>query len=270
MPLQPPSESEILTSYLLHPSPLPTILPYKSFLALLPPGASAASARQHPTELKRLYRDLQYQRDVIVHDVSQRIEDECRRSVELTARLGRQIRREEEQRGRKRKRNGEDEGVDNSDVDAEEQEQETHFDTALHGGQPLGTTLPTATAKHNHTTTTLLEAMASATRSLSDEIADLEKEIAALHKESQDMIGNLSDLPYDGRSAREVSPTATEFTIETTEEERHEQEEQYQRALEIERSNKKFTDWLQKLMTEGRPARRSHEGSKTIETQAID
>ncbi|OQV04803.1 hypothetical protein CLAIMM_09631 [Cladophialophora immunda] len=210
MPPHTPSESEILTSYLLHPSPLPTILPYKSFLALVPPSASS-SARQHPTELKRLYRDLQFQRDIVIDDVRRRIEDERRRSVELTARLGRQIRREEEglRRGRKRKRkegsargddgdDGDDDEKSDSDVDKEEQE--TQFDTALHDGRALGNTLPTATAKHNHTATTLLAAMATAGEDLTAEIADLEAQIDALRTQAKDTIGNLSDLRY-GRFA---------------------------------------------------------------------
>ncbi|OAP59616.1 hypothetical protein AYL99_06914 [Fonsecaea erecta] len=202
MPPQTPSESEILTSYLLHPSPLPTILPYKSFLALLPPSAS--SARLHPTELKRLYRELQFQRDIVIDDVRRRIDDECRRSVELTARLGRQIMREEGlKRGRKRKRTGVDdnENADEAaDSDVDDEEEETHFDTALHNGQPLGNTLPTPTTKHNHSTKTLLAAMATAGDDLVAEIADLEFQIDVLRQQSQDTVGNLSDLRY-GRFA---------------------------------------------------------------------
>ncbi|KIW90274.1 uncharacterized protein Z519_08918 [Cladophialophora bantiana CBS 173.52] len=215
MSLQLPSESEILTSYLLHPSPLPAILPYKSFLALLPPSLSSFG-RQHPTELKRLYRDLQFQRDILIDDVRRRIEDECRRSVELKARLGRQVRREEgllrvTSRKKKRKHgsigsndnnNNEDAehgaATDDDDIDAEEKE--TQFDTALHDGQPLGHTLPMATAKHNHTTTTLLAAMTTASQDLASEIADLEAQIATLRSQCGDNVGNLSDLRY-GRFA---------------------------------------------------------------------
>ncbi|KAH0841241.1 hypothetical protein AYO21_06878 [Fonsecaea monophora] len=206
-----PSESEILTSYLLHPSPLSTILPYKSFLALLPPSA-ASFARQHPTELKRLYRDLQFQRAIVIDEVRQRIENECHRSVALTAMLGRQIRREEgtKKPSRKRKRadsrledgDGENppQAADDDSSDDDAGEQETRFDTALHSGQTLGNTLLTASVKHNHTTTTLLPAMTAARRELSCEIADLKDEIETLRAQSKDVVGSLSDLRY-GRFA---------------------------------------------------------------------
>ncbi|KAI1611736.1 hypothetical protein EDD36DRAFT_299041 [Exophiala viscosa] len=92
----PPTEAEILQSYLLHPSPLSTILPYSAFQALIP-----ASSRQN-LSLKRLYRDLQFQRNITIDDIRRRIEDECRRSTTLTARLARQIRREEDERERLR------------------------------------------------------------------------------------------------------------------------------------------------------------------------
>ncbi|RVX75821.1 hypothetical protein B0A52_00178 [Exophiala mesophila] len=108
-----PTESQILHSYLLHPSPLPTILPYKSFLNLVPKTVLSTVSSQ-PTILKRLYRDLQFQREINIDDVRRRIEAECRRSVEIQARLRRDVGREnlmQDRPGgitRKRKRNGDD------------------------------------------------------------------------------------------------------------------------------------------------------------------
>jgi len=90
----PPTEAELLQSYLLHPSPLSTILPYTAFQALIP-----ASSRQNPS-LKRLYRELQFQRDITIDDVRRHVEEECRRSTTLTAHLARQIHREENERAR--------------------------------------------------------------------------------------------------------------------------------------------------------------------------
>jgi centromere-localized protein 2 len=225
----PPSESQILHSYLLHPSPLPTILPYHSFLALLPKNATSLQTT-HATELKRLYRDLQFQRAVIVDDVRRRIESECTRSVSLTAQLARQVRREEhlkqqhkhkQQRNqnRKRKREPEDDrereqddtsSSSSSDNDDDDETNTTphldiqadiQTDTALHGGIPLSNTPAQPTTSLYHNGTSLLRAMETATGDLTAEIADVEAEIAALRAACEGTVGALSDLRY-GRFAR--------------------------------------------------------------------
>ncbi|KIW72799.1 hypothetical protein PV04_00971 [Phialophora macrospora] len=232
----PPSESQILHSYLLHPSPLPTILPYHSFLTLLPKNASSLQTT-HATELKRLYRDLQFQRAVIVDDVRRRIESECTRSVSLTAQLARKVRREEhlkqqyqqqqkQQRNRKRKRGPEDKREREHDDTSDDDETDTavppididiQTDTALHGGIPLSNTLvhPTGPSKKHspyHDGVSLLRAMETATRDLNSEIADLEAEIAALRGVCEETVGGLSDLRY-GRFGR-VSGSGGEKVVE--------------------------------------------------------
>lgn len=85
MPQPRHTETSILQSYLLPPSPLPTILPYSSFLQLVP-----AQHRSHP-HLKRLYRDLQFQRNVDVNTVRENIDREVARSASLKADLARRI-----------------------------------------------------------------------------------------------------------------------------------------------------------------------------------
>ncbi|ETI28643.1 hypothetical protein G647_01094 [Cladophialophora carrionii CBS 160.54] len=229
-----PTESQILHSYLLHPSPLPTILPYTAFLALLPKHPSSLQTT-HATELKRLYRDLEFQRAVIVDDVRRRIESECTKSISLTARLARQVRWEENlkqqrqrqrQRKRKRKRGPEHEHEhDHEDTYTSDDEctdtdtnTRSHLDidididiqadTALHDGVPLSNTLiqqPTGPSKHKHSLyhdgPSLLLAMDKATRDLDSEIADLEAEIDDLRSACQSTVGGLSDLRY-GRFGR--------------------------------------------------------------------
>jgi centromere-localized protein 2 len=206
MPPQPPTELQILHSYLLHPSPLPTILPYKAFLSLLP-KSSASLSQTHATELNRLYRDLHFQRDVIVDDVRRRIEAECVMAPVYTARLKRQVMREElstgpKRQSRKRKRQGaeDDDVVDASDEEVQAEDREVQFDTALHSGIPLSNTAPKATPRHNHTAESLLSAMESATRDLSSTIADLQSSIEKLARLHEEKVGNLSDLRY-GRFA---------------------------------------------------------------------
>ncbi|KAL6249778.1 hypothetical protein RBB50_003633 [Rhinocladiella similis] len=218
--MPPPNEHQILTSYLLHPSPLSTILPYASFQSLFP----SATSRTH-TDLKPFYRSLQSQRDSTLDDVRRRIQDECRRSTSLTTRLARQIRREEQSKptSRKRKRSAtttdhdrdtsgaesesepehsrqkSDNDSDN-DADIETTDQvEVGLDARLHG--PHGSTLPSTTARQNHGAKSLLDAMRTATADLQDEISSLEAQIAAVQAQCEESLGNLSDLRY-GRFAQ--------------------------------------------------------------------
>jgi len=205
----PPSESQILQSYLLHPSSLSTIIPYTTFQTLLP----AASSRQKTNpELRRLYRDLQFQRDVVVDDVRQRIETECRNGFGLRSRLSRQIRKQQGEsgfgKGRKRKRDNRDEDEDDGGVDMDEirqeddmtvddaDEVEIKLDTSLHG--PLGNTLRTATSQNNanHTIASLLSALSAANMDLSSEIMSLESKIEHLRRDCEERVGALSDLRY--------------------------------------------------------------------------
>ncbi|KIW49647.1 hypothetical protein PV05_11308 [Exophiala xenobiotica] len=225
----PPTESEILHSYLLHPSPLPTILPYTSFQSLLPKTHSSHNARQqHHPDLKLLYRSLQYQRDITLDDIRRRIEDECRRSKTLTARLARQVRREEQSnrpdlaaRSRKRKRscsqpindddhnhspnnNDDDHSSSPSSPSSQDENEYGHqislqIDTHLHG--LLGSTLPAANTRNNHSTQSLLFAMERAKHDLESEITSLEAQIATIHAECEETVGSLSDLRY-GRFAQ--------------------------------------------------------------------
>ncbi|KAK5451351.1 hypothetical protein LTS15_008115 [Exophiala xenobiotica] len=246
----PPTESEILNSYLLHPSPLTTILPYTSFRSLLPKANN--SGRPHHPDLKPLYRSLQLQRDITLDDIHRRIQDECRRSTTLTARLSRQLRREEQSdllaatKSRKRKRssrsqphndhdnnglNGlnadDDDDNDNEDSDhsssySSQDEHDHHtslqLDAHLHG--PLGSTLPAANARNNHSTQSLLFAMQRATHDLESEITSLEAQIATIHAECEETVGNLSDLRTEsaagkvqmtaGQESREMSSMRSE------------------------------------------------------------
>jgi len=192
-----PDEAEILTSYLLHPSPIPTILPYSRFQSLVPKASLPCS-----TELKRLYRDLQFQRDITIDDVRRRIEIECRRSTGLQARLARNLQREA---GTKRKREDGDENEnrtnryqtrrisEDSDSDADP-DHSIKLEDALHG--PLGNTIQPQTKKHNHTSASLLSSLATAAEDLASEIAFLETRIGELKKECEERVGGLSDLRY--------------------------------------------------------------------------
>ncbi|EXJ85643.1 hypothetical protein A1O1_06009 [Capronia coronata CBS 617.96] len=242
-----PSESEILYSYLLHPSPLSTILPFQTFQSLVankPSSSSSNSARttssahaaRHKPELKRLYRDLEFQRDITVDGVRRRIDQEARRSGGLLTRLRRQVRREEGERQsqstlnsrRKRKRVTDDEDEAGAGAGGDEDEDddissiggnndgdngrlETQIDVHLDG--PRGQTInhnnnPASTSRYksnpNHTISTLITAMATAKTDLEAEIAALETELETVRRECEEGVGALSDLRY-GRFAGPAS-----------------------------------------------------------------
>ncbi|EXJ92379.1 hypothetical protein A1O3_00929 [Capronia epimyces CBS 606.96] len=152
--MAPPSESQILYSYLLHPSPLPTIVPFQTFQGLVPNHASIRSSARPNPELKRLYRDLQFQRDITIDDVRRRIDDEVRRSAGLLARLRHQVRREEGESTasprsrRKRKRGAADEG-DDADEDENESESESEIQQASQQGASATRTGPGSTTDRN-------------------------------------------------------------------------------------------------------------------------
>jgi len=87
MPL--PTEPTILSSLLLPPAPLPTILPLAKFTALFP-----ASARPHP-QIPLLYRDLQHQRALDIDTVRKNIAAEAKRGEGQRREIARRRRREE-------------------------------------------------------------------------------------------------------------------------------------------------------------------------------
>lgn len=72
-----PTESTILANYLLVPAQLPAIISLKEFTDLFP------RAQQSSPQVKRLYRDLQTQRNALIDAVASNIENEARRAKAL-------------------------------------------------------------------------------------------------------------------------------------------------------------------------------------------
>ena len=108
------TESQILTRYLLPPSSLPTIIPYNTFLSLLPPSLSNSISTDpaFSSAVRKLYNDLHFQRTITLDIVSSNIERECARSGALKAKLAQSLQRELVASGHapgvKRKRQDED------------------------------------------------------------------------------------------------------------------------------------------------------------------
>ncbi len=68
-----PTEETILSTFLLNPSSLPTIISLQAFNALFP------RLEQSSPEIKRLYRALQYRRTLLTDAVAQDIDLEVKR-----------------------------------------------------------------------------------------------------------------------------------------------------------------------------------------------
>lgn len=89
----PPTEQTILSTFLLAPSPLPTILPLAQFTALFP------RSEQSSPEIKRLYRSLQHRRALVTDSVAQNIEEEVKRGKGQRRAVVRLRRAEEKEAG---------------------------------------------------------------------------------------------------------------------------------------------------------------------------
>lgn len=85
-----PTEESILANYLLIPAQLPTIISLKEFTELFP------RAQQSSPQVKRLYRDLQHQRNALVDAVESNIETEAKRAKALRREILRAKREAEE------------------------------------------------------------------------------------------------------------------------------------------------------------------------------
>lgn len=72
-----PTEATILANYLLVPAQLPTIISLKEFTEFFP------RAQQSSPQVRRLYRDLQNQRNALIDEVAANIETEAKRGKVL-------------------------------------------------------------------------------------------------------------------------------------------------------------------------------------------
>ncbi|TID24081.1 hypothetical protein E6O75_ATG02446 [Venturia nashicola] len=156
----PPTESNLLTSFLLPPSPLPTILPLPKFTALFPP--SLHSSPSIPT----LYADLHSQRTTTITDIRKNILSESSRGSLHLHHL------------RKARKPHNTHNTHNPLTEQENGEQE-HIQ-----------------GKETHTLATLPPSLSTAIKSIQSEISLLEKELAQVIGEIRVTVGDLSDLRY--------------------------------------------------------------------------
>lgn len=88
-----PTEATILTNYLLVPAQLPAIISLKEFTELFP------RAQQSSPQIRKLYRDLQNQRNDLIDEVASNIEIEVKRGKLLRREVLRAKREAEDQEG---------------------------------------------------------------------------------------------------------------------------------------------------------------------------
>lgn len=181
-PPPPPTESQILSSYLLTPASLPTILPLDHFRSLFP-----QKLRSHP-HIKPLYRDLQFLRSVDIDVVRENIVQEVRKGDRMKVEMWRAYQAGQNQRLKGAAIGGTDGGVVK---DEETEEKETELDTVLFG--QTGSVAPRA---QYHSMESLLEEMEKAAEVMEMEAESAEREAKVLVEEIREIIGGLSDLRY--------------------------------------------------------------------------
>lgn len=191
--MPPPTEAQILSSFLITPASLPTLLPYPKFLSLFP------KATHSNPQIKTLYRELQHQRNLDIELVEENIEREVRRGRAVLGGLRRAVLRDRE-RGARRGLNH-DGTQGNEEIDAADA-MEIDIDSSLF------TQAANLDVVKPHSLETLLPEMESAVNALEAEIEAIEARREALLEEMKATVGELSDLRY-GKFARAVSGSGT-------------------------------------------------------------
>jgi len=163
----PPTEEKILTTFLLHPAPLPHIITLSTFAGLFP------RKEQSSSEIKRLYRSIQHQRALLTDAVARNIEAEVKRGKAQQSAVIRSRR-----------------AAESSELDDEVLIENALFESTCN--------LPISSRPH--TLSSVLPELESASQDVSVEIQSLEQEAEALLADIMSTISGLSDLRY-GRFA---------------------------------------------------------------------
>ncbi|KAK3946439.1 Cnl2/NKP2 family protein-domain-containing protein [Diplogelasinospora grovesii] len=160
-----PSESKILSNYLLVPSQLPAIISLEEFVSLFP------RSLQSSAQIRSLYRDLQSQRNALIDVVAANIEAEAKRGKGLRRTIVKTRREAERQ----------------------EYDDEIEIERAL-----FGAASDPQDAKHS--INSIIPELESAVDDLEKELQHLGDEEANLLASVRQTVGSMSDLRY-GRLA---------------------------------------------------------------------
>ncbi|KAF7558790.1 hypothetical protein G7046_g5379 [Stylonectria norvegica] len=156
-----PTETEILTNYLIQPSSLTSITTFEQFKTLFPRPLQASP------QVRSLFRDLQSQRNAVIDRVAGNIAVEAKRGNTMRKEVVRALREAERE-----------------DVDGEVEMERVLF------GENSGA----KSAKHS--LDSIVPELDGATGALEMEIEKLKEEEAALLDSVKQTIGGLSDLRY--------------------------------------------------------------------------
>ncbi|KKK26183.1 hypothetical protein ARAM_000955 [Aspergillus rambellii] len=160
-----PSETSILSNFLLAPASLPTVMSLQQFTELFP-----KRLRSHP-HIRVLYRELQQLREQDMDIVNENIDKEVQEGDSQKAELRKFMNKT---------------GIE--DVNAHDQ-REMDMDVQYFG--------PTYVASDEyHSVSSLLSAMETACASIEQEIAGIDKDGASLLSELNSTVGEMSDLRY--------------------------------------------------------------------------
>lgn len=161
-----PSESFILSSFLLSPASLHTAVSLQQFTEMFP-----KRLRSHP-HVKALYRELQGIREQDINQVNGNISMETRNGIRQKEELRRSVMKT---------------GIDGmSDHDRKE----VDMDTELFG-QTSG-----LSSEDYHSVSSLLSEMESASANIEQDISDIDQEAAKILSELNTTTSELSDLRY--------------------------------------------------------------------------
>lgn len=167
-PTMAPSEAYILSSFLLSPGPLPTVISLQQFTELFP-----KRLRSHP-HIKTLYRELQEIRDQDLNVVNGNIDQETKDG--------------EKQKEELRKAIMKSGIVDMDDHDRREMD----LDVQLFGQK----TDIAFSSEEYHSMSSLLSEMELACTNIEHYISRIDQDAAAIMSELTTTVGDLSDLRY--------------------------------------------------------------------------
>ncbi|GME49118.1 cnl2 nkp2 family protein [Neofusicoccum parvum] len=171
-----PSESSILSDFLLPPAPLPTILSLRQFTELFP------RAHQSNPAIPKLYRELQHQRAIDTDDVKRNIAAECKRGERQAREVARARRR--------------DEAADSAVAGLTRREEiDVRMEEDLHGRAGASAENGTIGAK-KRAVDTVVDNMELAEQDIEQEIAEIEREAEGVLADLKNVVGDLSDLRY--------------------------------------------------------------------------
>ncbi|KAL4803648.1 Cnl2/NKP2 family protein-domain-containing protein [Aspergillus unguis] len=177
-----PSETSILSNFLLSAASLPTVMSLQQFTELFP-----KRLRSHP-HIRVLYRELQQIREQDMDIVNENIDKEVRQGERQKTKLRKSIA---------------ETGVDGADFN---DQREMDMDVQLFG--------PTsASSRDYHSTSSLLSEMETACANIEREIAAVDGEAATLLTDLTSTVGEMSDLRY-GKMHGSVGATDEEVVNE--------------------------------------------------------